>query len=63
MEKKILASMLLLFFIVMSVFTFVSRHTAIALLPEVTTMNPEEDGWLAESAVREEPMLCASCRS
>lgn len=54
MEKKILASMLLLFFIVMIVFTFVSRHTAIALLPEVTTMNPEEDGWLAESAVRED---------
>mgnify|MGYP000847856610 FL=1 len=54
MEKKILASMLLLFFIVMIVFTFVSRHTAIALLPEVTTMHPEEDGWLAESAVRED---------
>ena len=35
-------------------FTFVSRHTAIALLPEVTTMHPEEDGWLAESAVRED---------
>ena len=54
MEKKILASMLLLFFIVMIVFTFVSRHTAIALLPEVTTMHPEEDGWLAESAVWED---------
>ncbi len=54
MEKKILTSMLLLFFIVMIVFTFVSRHTAIALLPEVTTMNPEKDGWVAESAVREE---------
>lgn len=54
MEKKILASILLLFFIVMIVFTFVSRHTAIALLPEVTTMHPEEDGWLAESAVRED---------
>ena len=54
MEKKILSSMLLLFFIVMIVFTFVSRHTAIALLPEVTTMNPEKDGWVAESAVREE---------
>ena len=54
MEKKILASMLLLFFIVMIVFTFVSRHTAIALLPEVTTMHPEEDGWLAESAVLED---------
>ena len=54
MEKKILASMLMLFFIVMIVFTFVSRHTAIALLPEVTTMNPEEDGWLAESAVRKD---------
>lgn len=57
MEKKILTSILLLFFIVMIVFTFVSRHTAIALLPEVTTMNPEKDGkdgWVAESAVREE---------
>ena len=54
MEKKILTCMLLLFFIVMIVFTFVSRHTAIALLPEVTTMNPEKDGWVAESAVREE---------
>ena len=54
MEKKILTSMLLLFFIVRIVFTFVSRHTAIALLPEVTTVNLNEDGWLDENAVMED---------
>ncbi|MDO5303341.1 MAG: hypothetical protein Q4E84_05510 [Clostridia bacterium] len=54
MEKKIIASMLLSFFILMIVFTFVSRNTAITLLPEVTTMNLEEDGWIAEGAVRED---------
>lgn len=54
MEKKFLTSMLLLFFIVMIVFTFVSRHTAVALLPEVTTVNLNEDGWLDENAVMED---------
>ena len=54
MEKKILTSMLLLFFTVMIVFTFVSRHTAVALLPEVTTVNLKEGSWLAESAVADD---------
>lgn len=51
MEKKILTVITILFFMTMIIFTFVSRHTAIALLPEVKTMRPTVDGMLTKSAV------------
>lgn len=51
MEKKILTVITILFFMTMMIFTFVSRHTAIALLPEVKTMRPTADGMLDKGAV------------
>ncbi len=51
MEKKILTGIGILFFTMMIIFTFVSRYTAIALLPEVTTAHLRGDGWISESAI------------
>lgn len=51
MEKKILGVVTIIFFIIMIVFTFVSRSTSIELLPEVETVYAQNSEALPETAV------------
>lgn len=51
MEKKILGAVTVCFFIIMIIFTFVSRTTAIELLPEVSWQYPTDEGALPKEAV------------
>ena len=51
MEKKILIGITIVFFALMAIFTFVSRHTAVSLLPEVETGFVGSDGSISSSAI------------
>ena len=51
MEKKILTAVTIVFFIVMLAFTFISRKTAIELLPRVEAVYAE-DGVTFPAATR-----------
>ena len=54
MEKKILIGITIVFFALMAIFTFVSRHTAVSLLPEVETGFVGSDGSISSSAIRQD---------
>ncbi len=51
MEKKILTGATIFFFSVMLVFTFVSRHTSVSMLPEVNITFMDNDGAVDYGAV------------
>lgn len=51
MEKKILSFVAAMFFIIMIVFTFVSRNVGVKLLPEVEAIYPRDGRILPSAAV------------